>query len=152
MLWCNLTLLLQIRSRPVAFWYSDGIISCDLIQRLANIKKEPIVYISARKSHNQLLVVKYLCFLALQKPLLVRFVCPASFHLMYYVIWRLHPWVRKTKKPRNLCEDQKTYAFPHPHPPPLPHPFKNTFFFNFESGIKPYSSKMFQKNVSKMAR
>ena len=41
------------------------------------------------------------------------------FKLMYYVIWWLHPWVRKTKKPRNLCEDQKTYAFP-PLPPPLP--------------------------------
>ena len=27
---------------------------------------------------------------------------------------------------------------------------KNTFFFNFESSIKPYGSKMFQKNVSSL--
>ena len=70
-----------------------------------------------KKSHNQLLVVKYRCFLVLRKPLLVRFVCRAFFKLLYYVIWWLHPWVRKTKKPRNRCEDQKTYASP---PPPLP--------------------------------
>ena len=39
-----------------------------------------------------------------------------------------------------------------PSPPPPPPPSKNTFFFNFESSIKPYSSKMFQKNVSNLAR
>ena len=32
-------------------------------------------------------------------------------------------------------------------PPPCS---KNTFFFNFESSIKPYGSKMFQKNVSSL--
>lgn len=72
---------------------------CDLVQRLANIKKEPIVYISARKSHNQLLVVKYRCFLALQKPLLVRFVCQASFQtyvLRYMVIAPMGPQNQET--------------------------------------------------------
>ena len=57
-------------------------------------KKEPIVDISARKSHNQLLAVKYRCFLALQKPLLVRFVCRASFQtyvLRYLMIAPMGP-------------------------------------------------------------
>lgn len=34
--------------------------------------------------------------------------------------------------------------------PATPPPSKNTFFFNFESSIKPYSWKMFQKNVSNL--
>ena len=33
---------------------------------------------------------------------------------------------------------------------PPPPRSKNTFFFNFESSIKPYGSKMFQKNVSSL--
>lgn len=58
-------------------------------------KKEPIVDISARKSHNQLLAVKYRCFLALLvRSLLVRFVCRASFQtyvLRYLMIAPMGP-------------------------------------------------------------
>ena len=50
-------------------------------------------------------------------------------------------------KPRNHGINVNLKRRMHFPPPP---PSKNTFFFNFESSIKPYSSKMFQKNVSNL--
>lgn len=79
-------------------------------------KKEPIVDISARKSHNQLLAVKYRCFLALQKPLLVRFVCRASFQT--YVLRYLMIAPMGSAKPRNHGINVKIKR--RMHPPPVP--------------------------------